>query len=242
MQKDTSKGILSSLSPQASFFAGAGVIVLLFFIIGFFVLLRMVLVDKPETIANNTQPTAVQQGEPTQAEIIVPPVVDEDWKRGADNPAVTVVEYSDIDCPYCQQFHPTLERLIAEYPDTVQWVYRHYPLDSLHPNARGKAEASECVGELGGQDAFWAFINELYNGSTQSLSQIAVSAGVSQSAFDTCVSERRHADKVEQHVQDAFAAGGQGTPYSIFMVNGEKIPLSGAASYTQLQQFIESVL
>lgn len=71
---------------------------------------------------------------------------------------VRIVEYSDLDCPYCKRIHPELEAVVAQNPNVV-WIYRHFPLLNLHPNAGIKAEASECVAKIGGNEAFWKFIN-----------------------------------------------------------------------------------
>ncbi len=73
-------------------------------------------------------------------------------------PAV-IVEYSDIDCPYCKKLHPTLQALVDE--GKIAWVYRHSPIPQLHPFAHTKAVATECVYEIAGQKAFWSYLNVL---------------------------------------------------------------------------------
>ncbi len=92
----------------------------------------------------------------------VDPVTDDDWIKGKDDAKITVVMYSDIDCPYCKQFHKSTLALMADYKDDVRWVFRHMPIDTLHPNARAKAEAAECIGDLGGGVAFWQYIDNLF--------------------------------------------------------------------------------
>ncbi len=85
-----------------------------------------------------------------------------DHVRGSVDAPIKIFEYSDIDCPYCKSLHPILVRLVEEKPETVAWIYRHHPLDNLHPFARMKAEATECVAELSNNPAaFWNFIDEL---------------------------------------------------------------------------------
>jgi protein-disulfide isomerase len=91
----------------------------------------------------------------------IPEVTDADYARGSSNPTVYLIEYSDFQCPYCKSFHPTAQQVIDTY-DNVAWVYRHFPLDAIHPLARPSAEASECVAELGGDDAFWKFADEIF--------------------------------------------------------------------------------
>lgn len=85
-----------------------------------------------------------------------------DRMTGAENPTVILFEYSDYECPFCKKFHPTAKQALSEYKDTFALVYRHFPLDSIHPKARPAAEASECVFQLGGEDAFWKFTNYVF--------------------------------------------------------------------------------
>lgn len=87
------------------------------------------------------------------------PVGETDWVKGADNARITVIEYSDIDCPFCKKFHTSTSNMMADYADDVRWVFRHFPVDALHPRARAKAEAAECVGEIGGGEKYWEYLD-----------------------------------------------------------------------------------
>ncbi len=82
------------------------------------------------------------------------------------NPAapIKIIEYSDLECPYCKEFHKTMHALIDEYGSSgkVAWVYRHFPLTNIHPKAAKEAEAAECAGKLGGNTAFWKYIDRVY--------------------------------------------------------------------------------
>jgi protein-disulfide isomerase len=91
----------------------------------------------------------------------IPPVSEADHMMGNSSAQVYLIEYSDLQCPYCQKFHPTATQIKEEY-DQLAWVYRHFPLDSIHPKARPAALASECVTELGGNEAFWKFVGEVF--------------------------------------------------------------------------------
>jgi len=84
---------------------------------------------------------------------------DIDFVRGDKNSPVYLVEYSDYDCPYCGRFHSTSKQLVEE--GKIAWVYRQFPLPQLHPDAETKSAAGICAGELGGNDAFWAFSDAL---------------------------------------------------------------------------------
>ena len=107
------------------------------------------------TIQERTQDT-------NTAPIVDVPVSSSDHIRGNVNAQITIVEYSDLECPFCKVFHGTMKQAMAAYGDKVRWVYKHFPLDQLHPKADKEAEAAECAGELGGNDAFWAYIDKVF--------------------------------------------------------------------------------
>ena len=89
-------------------------------------------------------------------------VLPNDHILGNPNAPIVVVEYSDSDCPYCQRFHTTMHQIKNIYGDNVAWVYRHYPLDGLHPKARMEAEASECVAKLSNNETFWKYLDAMF--------------------------------------------------------------------------------
>lgn len=91
----------------------------------------------------------------------VPAVTKDDHVEGAKNPKVYLIEYSDFQCPYCKMFTPSLSQALTEYKDTVALVYRHFPLESIHPYARGLAEGSECAND---QSKFWEFHDKAFEG------------------------------------------------------------------------------
>ena len=99
---------------------------------------------------------------PPSPDIVLPTISDTDHVLGKANAKVTIVEFSDFQCPFCSRHHPTMQRIISEYPDDVRWVYKHFPLESIHPRARPAAEASECVADLAGNDAFWQYADKLF--------------------------------------------------------------------------------
>ena len=80
--------------------------------------------------------------------------------RGNRNAKVSIIEFSDTECPFCKQFNPTLKQVIADYGNQVNWVYKYFPLDQLHPKSRSEAGAVECAAEIGGNDAFWKYIDQ----------------------------------------------------------------------------------
>ncbi len=82
--------------------------------------------------------------------------------RGNLNAPVTIVEFSDFECPFCRRFHPTAQQALAEYGDRVRWVYKHFPIDQIHPQARPAAEVSECIAEQKGNEGFWQFADIIF--------------------------------------------------------------------------------
>lgn len=93
----------------------------------------------------------------------VKPVTEADHIRGNINAPVKIVQFTDIDCPFCKRFHGTMQEIMKTYgkDNKVVWVMRHLPLTQLHPDAANKAEASECVAEIGGNEKFWSFVDAL---------------------------------------------------------------------------------
>lgn len=182
------------------------------------------------------------------------PVTAEDHIRGNPNAKVVVVEYSDFECPFCKRFHPTMKQIIDEYGkgDEVAWVWRHFPLDSLHPvKARKEAVASECAAELGGNDAFWKFADRFFELSPSNnqtdidtvLPQIAREIGLPADQFAACLGSSKYDMHIQNNLDNAIKTGGNGTPWSIVIAqNGKKYPLSGSQPYAVVKQLIDIAL
>jgi len=168
-------------------------------------------------------------------------VAKDDHVRGAKNAKITLIEWSDFQCPFCSRFNETVEQVLQAYPNDVQVVYRHFPLDSIHPAARPAAEASECANDQG---KFWEYHDALFasqqslSGGVTFLKAVAGQIGLDQKKFDSCVDDRKHAQKVEQQYQDGIAAGIQGTPGSF--LNGQE--LGGAVPFDSLKPQIDALL
>lgn len=169
-------------------------------------------------------------------------VTENDHIRGNPSAEITLVEFSDLQCPFCQRFHPTAQQALQEYGDKIRWVYKHFPLDNIHPEASPAAEAAECVWEQKGDEAFWTFTDRVFEDQDRIGSalyrEIAGNLGVNLAQFDTCVSQRKYKDKVAQDYQQGIQAGVTGTPGSF--VNG--VPVKGAVPYEVLKSVIEEEL
>jgi len=171
-----------------------------------------------------------------------------DHFKGNPDAAVTIVEYSDFECPFCARVHETLNQIVKTEKD-VKWVFRQFPLDSLHPrNARKAAIASECANKLGGNDAFWKFTDEYFKTTPTNdrwsiddeLERLVAFAGVDKAAFDTCYTSGEFDQHVQDDVDNAVATGGRGTPWSVvIMKSGKTIPLNGAQPAEAIKQIID---
>ncbi len=178
------------------------------------------------------------------------PITSSDHVRGDPNAPVKIVEYSDLECPFCKSFHPTMQKIAGEYEGKVTWVYRHFPLDEIHPKSDKEAEATECANELGGNDAFWRYVDRLFevtpsnnNLNPAELPKIAEYVGLDAQKFNSCLASGKYAAHVEEDYQNALATGGNGTPWSVIVAaNGKKYPLSGAQPYEAVKQLIELAL
>lgn len=177
----------------------------------------------------------------------VPAVSSDDHVFGDPNAKLTLVEYSDFQCPYCQAFHATARQVIEAYSDDINWVYRHYPLSFHDPAATRQALASECVAELAGNNAFWEFTDVLFTQGPSddvSLTAAAVKLGANEAGFTECLESERYLTRVQQHMADGTAAGVTGTPGNIVLNNetGEAILVEGAQPFSIFKGVIDELL
>lgn len=187
---------------------------------------------------------------------LVNPLSSDDHIRGSKDARVIIFEYSDFECPFCKRFHNTLAEVLEEYntksPNSVAWVYRHFPLEQLHPEkAYREAIASECAADQGGSDMFWAFADrfmELTPSNNQTnldvvLPQIVSELGLDEAKFNTCLNSDQKTKKVNKDIQNALETGGQGTPWSIVVTkDGQYIPVNGALPVEMIRELLDSVL
>jgi protein-disulfide isomerase len=159
--------------------------------------------------------------------------------RGPDTAPVTIVEFTDYECPYCRQhFLKTLPLVLAQYGDRVRYVVMNFPLSRLHPDALGAAEAAECAADQG---RFWEYHDRLFVASEldrATLGSIAAQMHLDSTAFATCVDTRATAERVAGHLAQARSLGATGTP--TFFVNGRV--LHGAYPFESFKVVIDSAL
>ena len=182
----------------------------------------------------------------------VPPPSKDDHVYGKASAPVSLIEYSDFECPYCKRFHDTAKQLVDRSDGKINLVYRHFPLSFHNPGAEKEAEASECVAELGGNDAFWKFADAIYartrsNGKgfpLDKLAPLAVELGLNQDAFRQCLDSGRMTARVRHDVETGTKAGIEGTPGNILRNNrtGQVLAVPGAQPYEQLSAAAQQLL
>jgi predicted DsbA family dithiol-disulfide isomerase len=139
--------------------------------------------------------------------------------RGPAAAPVTIVEFSDFECPFCRGLFPSLKAIEQTYADTVRVVYRQFPLTNVHPHAQKAAEASLCAGEQG---RFWQMHDSLFDFEKDleipALKLRAMEIGLDVTAFNACLDSGKHAETIRKDKEEASAAGVTGTP--TLFVNG----------------------
>lgn len=176
----------------------------------------------------------------------VPAPQERDQIIGSLDAPVVIIEYSDFECFYCGRAHPNFKRLVDEYNGDVAWVYRHFPLTNIHPNATEAAEAALCVAELEGNDAFWAYGDALFaaqrNLNPSTYKALANDLGVDEEAFESCFASGKYTERVLSDMDEALRGGGQGTPYSVLVSEKGFVRVSGALPYEYFVAAIEELL
>jgi len=174
-----------------------------------------------------------------------------DHIRGKADAPFSLIEYSDINCPFCRRFHPTAKRLVKDSAGQVNWVYRHFPLVGHKPEAQQLAEAAECVAELGGNTAFWRFIDIIVMQPKRkatieatsphqlpaTVARAAKTVQIDAAALADCLQSGRHTAKVLGDENNALQMHLLGTPANIIINNqtGEWLVRQGAASLPTLK-------
>lgn len=161
---------------------------------------------------------------------------------------LTIVEYSDYDCPFCQRFHPTLQNVVAQFDGQVAWSYKHFPLTSLHPNAEDVAVGSECAAA---QDKFWEFTDTYLDsgsGITETgdakVTAVAEEIGLDMGSFETCQEDSDVLAQVRRDASEAQSLGGRGTPFSVIVDEDGNVvgTIPGALQEAAVVETIEGLL
>jgi protein-disulfide isomerase len=174
---------------------------------------------------------------------LTPPIVEvsaEDAPfKGPANAPITIVEFSDFQCTYCQRVVNVLEQILERYPHKVKIAFRDFPIVNIHPQAERAAEAAHCAGEQG---KFWEYHDLLFEKQdtipVTNFAEHAKTLGLEVTVFQSCIDERKYQQKVERNYAAGVKAGVFGTP--AFFINGR--PLSGAQPLEAFKAVIDEEL
>ena len=244
--------------PSLGIGAGISVISIL---AAFLAMNTLVLPDQPLVLEEQPTPTSTQSPQPVQQPTqssgsqIIQVSLDDDPVKGNPDATVTIVEFSDFQCPFCKRFHETTLPLIQKnYIDTgkVKFVYRDFPIQSLHPNgAVPAALASECADEQG---MFWEYHDKLFQNQknwerlgtedvVNELKAYAEEFGLNTNQFNECLNSGKYLDEVQKDYQEGSSYGITGTP-GFFIGNEENgyIKVTGAQPYSVFQNVLDPML
>ena len=214
--------------------------------------IKELILELDNKVANSPQPVQ-QPTRPTQPSLISVSLDDDPFKGNPDA-KVTIVEFSDFQCPFCKRFvDQTLPSLEKEYIDTgkVKFVYRDFPLSNIHPNAQIAHVAAECADEQG---EFWQYHDILFEKQAlwakqssedinDSLKEYASDLGLELDSFSSCLESKSLSDEVDKDYQEGAKYGTTGTP--TFYIGNEKdgfVKLSGAQPFQAFKQNIDQLL
>lgn len=200
-------------------------------------------INKNSGTVNKTvnQNTNAQAANPTAnpAKIQTFEITSADHVLGNQDAPVTLVEFSDFECPFCERAYPTFKKILENYKYQVRLVYKHFPL-GFHPNAQKAAEASECAAEQG---KFWEYHDKIFDNQSAGLSvekfkQWAQDLELDAQKFNDCLDSGKYASQVQSDYQEGVTKGVNGTPATF--VNGQLI--SGAVPYETFEQAIKELI
>ena len=198
----------------------------------------------PTTVTQNSAPSA--QGPVAEVPVTAEPQyiryeipTEGSPSRGPEDAPITIVEFSDFQCPFCRRFYQdTYQPLLDAYPDQIRFVYRHLPLTSIHPDAFPAAVASMCANE---QDAFWPYHDLLFGSELlgrEAYLQYAADLQLDTTAFEACLDSDRYNEAIQADSDFAINLGVNSTP--TFFING--LAVIGAQPINVFQQIIDKEL
>lgn len=205
-------------------------------------------IKKLESKILRNQPSNLPDTKPIRVSI------DDDPIKGSNDAPITIVEFSDFQCPFCSRFHiQTFPLILKEYVDTgkVKFVYRDFPIQSSHPNAMPAAAASECAHE---QNNYWEYHNALFERQTiwnnleisdsiNTFKKFAIELGLNEDQFNSCLDSGKYIEEINKDLKDGTNYGITGTPG--FLIGNEKngfVKLTGAQPFEAFKKIIDSQL
>lgn len=179
----------------------------------------------------------------------VTPAVARDHHLGDLGVPVQLVVFTDFECPYCRQFHTEdIPQLHEKYGEDINVVYRNLPLPHRFAESRNEATAAECVSELAGESAYWAYVDRLFDSNPSSRTadqdqtqKLASELGINSKEFNSCVEMDKVGYRIDAEMHMASHAGITATPSIVVMIGGEKTIIVGSRPQT-LMSTIDTML
>lgn len=166
-------------------------------------------------------------------------VTPDDWSQGPADAPVTLLEYGDLECSYCGRAHPEIKALLADYPEQLRYIFRHFPISSLHPHAQAAAQASEAAGAQG---KFWQLFDLLMTNQQalepDDLRRYAEQIGLDVERFERDLAEQTYAEQVKRDFRNGISDGVNGTPTLFF--NGTRY--DGPREHAALAEAVAALL
>ncbi len=204
------------------------------------------------SVAIYTYRTAESAPRPTGDVSLIDPVSEQDHILGNPGAPVMIVEYSDLDCEYCERSREAMQQIVAEYgaDGRVAWAFRHFPILDLYPESAMHAEAAECAASLGGPSLFFRFADAIAAQSPgasrfdpECYGEIAQSLGIGADALSSCISAGTFKPKVRKDFENALMIGADAAPYFVVLIKGaEPISVSGYLPYDRMKELTERAL
>jgi protein-disulfide isomerase len=200
-----------------------------------------------EAIERQAQAAVVEAKQNQDKARLVAEVTDADHVYGSRDAKITMVEYSDFQCPYCFRFHNIAKSIVDNSNGTVSWIYRHYPLGFHDPAATQQAIASECVAEIGGNEKFWEYAVLLFgtgDDDADSLGELAGQIGVDKTRVSNCISSGKYLADVKSDFANGEDIGIRGTPGTVLLnlETGDAMLIEGAQPEAVFEKAINEML
>lgn len=255
MENTPKRPLFESASPKLTFwfgfFVGAGLLTL----IGFVFLLVMMVKgvelgsntnsSKTGTTTTTNTNTATTTTTPTLVDAADITIGEDDYVRGNPDAEVTLVEFTDLECPFCKKFHPSLKNVMEANEGKVRWVFKHFPL-SFHPEAKPAAVAAECAGKLGGNDTFWTYVDTMYDNQNELgedlYTQVASDLGLDAAAFAACLDSGEFDAKITADQKLGQSVGVGGTPSTYVIAGDVAEKLNGAVPQSEVEAAVADAL
>lgn len=235
--------MFKNCSPNLAFFFGlfAGIALVALLAAGFMGFVFFKDIKELKNANANTNQAVVEEETPLNLSALG--ISDTDHIYGNNEAKVTLVEFSDLQCSFCNRFHPNISSVVEKYKDNVRWVYKHFPL-SFHANAQPAAIAAECAGKQG---KFFEYISKLFEkqkelGNTL-YESLAAELGLNTTDFRTCLSDSQILSKVKADYAQGVKVGVQGTPATVLIdKNDQAEMISGYVTAAELEAKVKEAL